>query len=191
MTLALMVAAEPMRASTWLEVVRPTIEPAASPKTIRPIWKVLAPSASRMDGVRATQLAMPTPDSAKITKTALRQATICDRVSTSDPAGWLDAGAGWDTAFLWFCSGTDRDGYRWFGDPRGRCCQASAVRVAGGSGVESFRLESFRTRAGRDGFELVESVADGPSGISPSADARPRIADIAHVEGIDPFRLPL
>ena len=59
-----------------------------------------------MDGVRATQLANPIPDNAKITKTALRQATICERVSASDPAGWLEAGTGWDTAFLGFCSGT-------------------------------------------------------------------------------------
>ena len=76
-----MVLAEPIRASRWLEEVRPTIDPAASPKTIRPISNVLAPSASRMAGVRATQLAIPTPHSAKIRKTALRHATICGRVS--------------------------------------------------------------------------------------------------------------
>ena len=81
-----MVAADPILASTWLEVVSPTMEPAARPKTISPIWKVLAPSASRIDGVRDTQLAIPTPDNAKITKTALRQATTCRRVSTTNPA---------------------------------------------------------------------------------------------------------
>jgi hypothetical protein len=50
---------------------------------------------------------MPIPDNAKITKTALRQATICGRVRASDPAGWLEAGAGWDTSFLGFCVETD------------------------------------------------------------------------------------
>ena len=52
---------------------------------MRPISNVLAPSASRIAGVRATQLAIPTPHNAKIRKTALRQATICGRVNC-DPA---------------------------------------------------------------------------------------------------------
>lgn len=75
----------------------PTMEPAASPKTMSPISKVLAPSESRMAGVRATPLAIPTPHNAKIPKTALRRATICGRVS-GDPVRWADATAGWDSA---------------------------------------------------------------------------------------------
>jgi hypothetical protein len=40
---------------------------------------------------------MPIPHNAKITKTALRQATICVRVSDTVPVAGPDVGAGWDT----------------------------------------------------------------------------------------------
>ena len=98
MTLALMVAAEPIRASTWLEVVSPTIEPAASPKTIRPIWKVLAPSASRIAGVRATQLAIADAGQREDHEDGVAPGDDlrAGERRRSRPTG-PDAGAGWDT----------------------------------------------------------------------------------------------
>ena len=70
-----------------------------------PIWKVLAPSASRIDGVRDTQLAIATPHSPKMTKTALRQATTWRRVSTTDPAvmtgDWCGVGHEIPQVLIW------------------------------------------------------------------------------------------
>jgi len=57
--------------------------PTATPNTIKPISKVLAPNESRIAGVRAIQLASPIPDSAKIRNTALRHRTISLRVSST------------------------------------------------------------------------------------------------------------
>ena len=76
-----MVRAAPNRAMTWPDATRPRIDPTASPKMSIPIWKVLAPSASRTAGTRAIQLAMPIPHRPKIAKVALRQATTSRRLS--------------------------------------------------------------------------------------------------------------
>src|SRR5664279_4118624 len=82
-TLPAIVASEPNLAMTWLDRVNPTMAPTATPKTIKPISNVLAPNESRIAGVRAIQLARPMPESAKITKTALRHRTISLRVSAT------------------------------------------------------------------------------------------------------------
>ena len=60
------VARAPKVATMWPDAVSPRIEPAARPKINQPMSAVDAPSTSRTAGTRATQLAMPSPDSPKI-----------------------------------------------------------------------------------------------------------------------------
>ena len=124
------IACEPIRAIAWLDRVSPKIEPNASPKTTRPICSVLAPSASRIAGVRAIQLAMPTPDIAKITKTAVRH---CDH---------LTAGQGWPAC----C----RRAKSWRGDPS-EAGGRSRRSLRGSCAVESIRSNRFDYPRTHDG----------------------------------------
>ena len=73
-----------MRAITWLEASRPTIEPAAMPKMRMPIDEVDTWSACFTAGMRDAQLAIESPHSPKMTKSALRQATTCGRESPAE-----------------------------------------------------------------------------------------------------------
>ena len=100
--------ADPGQDSGWTSV-RPTMEPAASPKTIRPISK--RARAERVPDGRRPGNPAGHPDAGQREDHEHRVAPRDDlRAGRGpDPAGWPDAGAGWDTVFLRFCFGTDVD----------------------------------------------------------------------------------
>ena len=73
----------PMRARITGAMNTPMIEDAPAPRSSRPIWMLSTPSVTLMAGTRAAHVAIDRPLARKIAKTAVRQRTSCDRVSSS------------------------------------------------------------------------------------------------------------